>query len=137
VLASSPSGDKDGSSGSLTLSTGASKGGQGSSGSIVLNTGDASGGPAGGVKIEVGETRETYDVGASIELKTGHNPNTSSGPFRVKTADAGIRGNSGDITLRTGKAKQGNSGSVLFETGPASSGEGGEWNLRQPYLLYS
>lgn len=47
----------------------------------------------------------------------------------MQTADAGIRGNSGDILLRTGKAKQGNSGSVLFETGPASSGEGGKWNL--------
>lgn len=56
VVASATSGHKDGSSGSLTLITGASKGGQGSSGSIVLNTGDASGGPAGGVKIEVGET---------------------------------------------------------------------------------
>ena len=156
VLASAPSGEKDGSSGSLTLSTGASTGGQGSSGSIVLNTGDVSGGPAGGVRIEVGEAvsrislslsthlnfvtivyshlqpeqRETYDVGASIEFKTGHNPNTSSGAFRVETADAGNRGNSGEISLRTGKAKQGNSGSVLFETGPASSGEGGSIELK-------
>ena len=48
----------------------------------------------------------------------------------MKTADAGNRGNSGEISLRTGKANQGNSGPVLFETGPASSGEGGERLLR-------
>ncbi len=37
------------------------------------------------------------------------------------------RSNSGDISLKTGKANQGDSGSVLFESGPVSSGEGGEW----------
>ncbi len=130
LLASAPSGDKDGSSGTLTLSTGVSTGGQGSSGLIVLNTGNVSGGPAGGVRLEVGETREIYDVGVSIEFKTGHNPNTSSGAFHVETADAGNCGNSGEISLRTGKAKQGNSSSVLFETGPASSGEGSSIKLK-------
>lgn len=55
-LASAPSGQKNGSSGSLMFSTGQSKGGFGSSGSITLNTGDTSGGSAGGVSIEVGET---------------------------------------------------------------------------------
>ena len=126
VLASAPSGYEDGSSGSLTLSTGKAEGGHGSSGSIVVNTGDAIGGPAGGFSIELGETRETYDVGASIEFKTGHNPNTSSGAFRVQTADAGNRGNSGEISLRTGTAESGNSGSMLVETGSAVNGEGGE-----------
>jgi len=130
---------------------------EGAIGSIVLITGDGHGGPKGGVKINVDETvsrialmkspkccchpiysrphfvticqRETYDVCASIEFKTGYNPNTSSGAFRVQTADAGRRGNSGEVSLRTGKANQGDSGSVLFETGPAISGEGGEWSL--------
>jgi hypothetical protein len=68
VLASAPSGDKDGSSGTLTLSTGASKGGQGSSGSIVLNTGNVSGGPAGGVRIEVGETVSRISLLLSAHL---------------------------------------------------------------------
>ena len=68
VLASAPSGDKDGSSGTLTLSTGASKGGRGSSGSIVLNTGNVSGGPAGGVRIEVGETVSRISLLLSAHL---------------------------------------------------------------------
>jgi hypothetical protein len=57
-----------GSSGTLTLSTGASKGGQGSSGSIVLNTGNVSGGPAGGVRIEVGETVSRISLLLSAHL---------------------------------------------------------------------
>jgi hypothetical protein len=56
VLASAPAGYKEGSSGSLALSTGQSKSGQGTSGSISVITGDTSGGPAGGINIEVGET---------------------------------------------------------------------------------
>lgn len=60
VLASAPAGYKNGSSGSVALSTGQSKGGQGSSGSISLSTGDASGGPAGGISIEVGETVSSF-----------------------------------------------------------------------------
>ena len=132
VIASAPSGHKDGSSGSLTLSTGLAKGGQASSGSINLNTGDVVGGPAGEISIEVGEARETYDIGASIEFKTGYNPNTSSGAFRVQTADAGRTGDSGEISLRTGSAKGGNSGPFLVETGQSTHGEGGEWIF---YLL--
>lgn len=116
----------------MTLSTGSAKGGQASSGSINLNTGDVVGGPAGEISIEVGEARETYDIGASIEFKTGYNPNTSSGAFRVQTADAGRTGDSGEISLRTGSAKDGNSGPFLVETGQSTHGEGGEWIF---YLL--
>ena len=136
LLTSSPAGHHDGSSGSLTLSTGHSMGGAGSSGPIVISTGDSHGGPAGKVSIEVGETRETYDVGAPIEFKTGYNPNTSSGAFRVQTADAGRTGNSGEVSLRTGKASEGDSGSVLFETGLSSIGEGGEWNVLFDHKIY-
>jgi hypothetical protein len=56
VIASAPAGYKNGSSGSVALSTGQSTGGQGSSGSISFSTGGTSGGPAGGISIEVGET---------------------------------------------------------------------------------
>lgn len=113
LVTSSPAGHRDGSSGSLTLSTGHSMGGAGSSGPIVINTGDSHGGPVGSIKVEVGDT--------PIEFKTGFNPNTSSGAFRVVTADAGRSGNSGDVSLRTGKAREGDSGSVLFETGCQAS----------------
>ena len=82
------------------------------------------------------EQRETYDDGASIEFKTGYNPNTSSGAFRVQTADAGRSGSSGEVSLRTGKARQGDSGSVLFETRLSSSGEVGEWNVMFDHKIY-
>ena len=82
------------------------------------------------------EQRETYDDGASIEFKTGYNPNTSSGAFRVQTSNAGRSGSSDEVSLRTGKARQGDSGSVLFETGLSSSGEGGEWNVMFDHKIY-
>jgi hypothetical protein len=100
--------------------------GGGGKGSTVTPTATATRTIGGGTSLTAVARTSTYDVGASIEFKTGHNPNTSSGAFRVKTADGGNRGNSGEISLRTGKANQGNSRSVLFETGPASSCEGGE-----------
>ena len=71
------------------------------------------------------QQRETDDAGSSINFTTGYNPSTSSGAFRVQTADAGVIGNSGEISLRTGQTTNGNSGSILFETGSTETGEGG------------
>ena len=71
------------------------------------------------------QQRETDDAGSSINFTTGYNPSTSSGAFRVQTADAGVTGNSGEISLRTGQTTNGNSGSILFETGSTETGEGG------------
>ena len=77
----------------------------------------------------------TDDGGSSIEFKTGYNPNTSSGVFRVQTANAGHTGNSGEIILITGKATKGNSGSISFETGSTKTGVGGEINYTKTLLL--
>ena len=82
------------------------------------------------------EQRETYDDGASIEFKTGYNPNTSAGAFCVQTADAGRSGSFGEVSLRTGKARKGDSRSVIFETGLSSSGKGGEWNVMFDHKIY-
>lgn len=73
--------------------------------------------------------RDSYETGASIDFKTGRSDHTTSGSFRVQTADAGSRGNSGEISLSTGKAEIGDSGSVTVETGPAIDGHGGELSL--------
>ena len=82
------------------------------------------------LSLQLPKQRETDDIGSNIEFKTGYNPNTSSGVFRVQTADAGLKGDSGEISLRTGQAIKGNSGSVLFETGSTKTGQGGEcWSV--------
>ena len=84
--------------------------------------------PAGGIKFEVGVSNETDDTGGDIEFTTGHNPDTSSGAFRVQTADGGREGSSGEISLRTGEANIGNSGAIVIETGENQrDGKGGEF----------
>ena len=127
VLASAPTGENDGTSGSLTFSTGKAQGGLASSGSITINTGDARGGQAGGFSVELGEARENaIDPGSSIEFKTGYNPRTSSGAFRVQTADGGLFHSSGEISLRTGNTQEGPSGAIILETGDGEIGASGE-----------
>ena len=44
----------------------------------------------------------------------------------MQTADAGLKGDSGEISLRTGQAIKGSSDSFLFEAGSTKFSRGGE-----------
>lgn len=124
VIASAKSGH-EGSSGTVTLSTGASNSGLGTSGSINLNTGNVFGGATGGISIAAGTATDTVEEGGSISLTTGHSEWSSSGSIRVQTANGGAKGNSGEVSLSTGNVTSGNSGPMLFESGSAEAGSGG------------
>ncbi len=64
------SGEKDGSSGLLTLSTGAKKGGHGSSGSIVINSNDSNR-PVREIEIISGHAQESSSgIGESLPIGT-------------------------------------------------------------------
>lgn len=93
----------------------------GSSGTLTLSTGNAVGGTAGGLNVELGSSQDNEDAGSSIEMTTGGSA-TSSGAFRVRTADAGDSGDSGDISLTTGSSERGKSGSVLIQSEASTQG---------------
>ena len=93
----------------------------GSSGAITLRTGNAVGGTAGGLNVELGSSQDNEDVGSSIEMTTGGSA-TSSGAFRIRTADAGDSGDSGDISFTTGSSERGKSGSVVIQSEASTQG---------------
>ena len=124
MISSAKSGH-EGSSGTLTLSTGSSHSGLGTSGSINLNTGNVFGGATGGISMVAGTATDTIEEGGSISFTTGHSEWSSSGSFRIQTADGGVKGKSGEVSIRTGNTTSGNTGPMLFESGSSDAGSGG------------
>lgn len=81
----------------------------------------------GHVVIHGGEA--TTGVGGSINIYSGIGKTTSSGILALSTADAGYRGDTGDVLLTTGKAGEGDAGNVKVSGGDSLDGSGGHVEL--------
>jgi hypothetical protein len=68
-------------------------------------------------------------LGGSVTIESGVGTATDSGAASLSTADAGVAGVSGNLSLRTGVATNGDSGSVVLASGSSSSGTGGDITL--------
>ena len=94
----------------------------GSGGSIHLSVGTGNHGDGGNVKILAGSTTASASIrypskpinatGGSIEMASGGSQESSSGEISISTADAGMSGVSGHLTLKTGEASSGMAGYI-------------------------
>ena len=139
-------------SGSIELATGFSN--KGDSGYINFQSGNAKEGKGGYIELKVGTGNkqnggdmkmhsgsttgrpnkhywhkkiDTY--GGSIEMNSGFLENTSSGSTELCTANAGHKGVSGNIQLKSGNTKDGEAGFITMNSGNATSGFGGHIEL--------
>ena len=88
--------------------------GPASGGSLNLYAGASTGRDAvvgGAVNIVGGNT--TTNTGGSVYLWSGHSDKTSSGDIHIRTVNAGSRGRSGSIYLKTGTSSSGQAGEFL------------------------
>ena len=68
-------------------------------------------------------------TGGDVIVMSGVGSATSSGAVSISSADAGISGVSGDMTLYSGASTAGDSGAVQMSTGKAVGGSGGNIKL--------
>ena len=60
-----------------------------------------------------------------ISLTSGYSSVTSSGNISLATANAGLAGVSGEVSIKTGDSTFGYSGALSMSTGGATGGRGG------------
>lgn len=75
-------------------------------------------------------------TGGNIRLTSGPGTSTSSGALLLTSHDAGKKGVSGEIALRTGTASYGDSGHVQIVTGGSTAGKAGQYVKRLRCKIY-
>lgn len=79
--------------------------------------------------MNAGKTTDSA-TGGYVSVSTGYSSRTSSGPFSLRTPNAGGTGVSGEISISTGTSSAGNTGAILMGTGEATAGHGGDVRIR-------
>jgi len=106
--------------GAMTLTAGKTNASAAVGGAVTIKAGEAddgsNGGTGGDMELAAGAGA---DVGGAVSITTGVGTAASSGAMTLATANAGLTGNSGDVSLKTGAGgtTSGNSGSLELATG--------------------